>query len=717
MDTSSPVRPRLRQRLAAFWQASRLGLIFIVSLILATVALVLPIYQGAGTLALDVGDVSSQEVLAPFALTFVSETRTERARQEAAAAVEPVFDRPDGGVAREQIERLRITLEFVESVRTDSFSTAEQKAQDLAALADVRLDPQNVEYILALTDPRWQGIKQETLAVLEQVMSSEIREGQMEMARRAVPALVSISLPEAQAELVTHLATAYVAPNALFNEQATLDAQQAAARSVEPVSATYSAGETIVARGQVVQAGQIEALEAFGLISPPRVTAEIALRALLVTLLGCVIGLYLHRVHRKQIVSARLATVTGIAFILSALALQAMVPNRAVLPYLVPAATLPIVLTTMFSPGMGVVGALATGAIAGFLAPRGLEVGLYVTLSGAVAALVIGRAERISSFFWAGLASSLAAVAVIVLFRFPDPATDLLGKATLFGAGILSGLVSASLAFGLVLLTGSLLGGTSNLQLIDLSRPDHPLLQLILRNAPGTYQHSLQVANLSDQAARAIGANAMLVRVGALYHDVGKALHPQYFIENQVPGQNIHEQLDPATSASLIISHVHDGLALARKNRLPPRIAAFIPEHHGTMQATYQLQAAIASANGDASRVDRREFGYPGPRPRTKESAILMLADGVEAKARAESPNSDEEIEELVRWVVDDRLAHGQLERTDLTLRDLDNIRHSFVRTLKGMYHPRIRYPESVDASDGFSSVPAVSVDPPTPEP
>jgi putative nucleotidyltransferase with HDIG domain len=344
---------------------------------------------------------------------------------------------------------------------------------------------------------------------------------------------------------------------------------------------------------------------------------------------------------------------------------------------------------------MGVATAMVLGVLTGFLAPRGLEVGVYAAMSGAMGALVLGRADRLSSFFWGGLSAALACVAVVIIFRFPDPAMDLVGKATLLGAGLISGGLSASLAFGLLLLVGSALGIATNLQLIELSRPDHPLLQFILREAPGTYQHSLQVANMAEQAARVIGANTLLTRVGALYHDAGKALRPHFFIENQVPGQNIHEQLDPVTSAGVILAHVKDGLELARKYRLPPAVTAFIPEHHGKLEATYQYQAAKEAATGNGGSVDHQDFTYPGPRPRSRETAVLMLADGVEAKARAENPASDEEIERLVRWVIEDRLTKGQLDRTDLTLKDIDAIRRSFVNTLRGIYHPRLRYPQT----------------------
>jgi putative nucleotidyltransferase with HDIG domain len=450
----------------------------------------------------------------------------------------------------------------------------------------------------------------------------------------------------------------------------------------------------------VVEALQLEALEAFGLLSTANRWQAVAVQALLVSLLGAALALYAVRVTPEFLHNVGLAAVTSLLFVLVALAMQFAIPDRTVLPYFFPAATLPILLAILVTPGIGLMSALVLGGLAGFLAPRGLELGLYFTLTGALAALMIGRAERLSSFIWAGLAADLAGVVIVLVFRLPDPTTDLRGMAELLGGATASGLISAGLAFGLLLLIGNLLGITTNLQLIELSRPDHPLLQLLLRSAPGSYQHSLQVANLAEQAARAIGANPLLTRVGALYHDVGKALRPQFFIENQIPGHNIHEQLDPATSSSMIVGHVQDGIELARKHRLPRAIADFIPEHHGTLETSYQYHAAIQAAEGNGDSVDRADFTYPGPKPRSRETAILMLADGVEAKARSEMPEDEDSIDVLVHWVIDDRLSKGQLDRTDLTLKDLDTIRRSFVGTLKSIYHPRIRYPETPPSTE-----------------
>jgi cyclic-di-AMP phosphodiesterase PgpH len=284
---------------------------------------------------------------------------------------------------------------------------------------------------------------------------------------------------------------------------------------------------------------------------------------------------------------------------------------------------------------------------------------------------------------------------MILAFRLSYGPIDWIGLATLVGAALFNGLASASLALLLQYLLAQFLSLPTALQLLEISRPDFPLLQMFLRNAPGTYQHSLQVANLSEQAAEKIGADPLLTRVGATFHDIGKAAaDPSFFIENQAPGHiNTHGDLSPEKAAAAIIRHVTDGVKLAHRYRLPRRIDDFILEHHGTMATSYQYNQALQAAGGDASQVDIEKFRYPGPRPRSRETGILMLADGVEARARAESPDSEEGLRNVVRAVVDRIEKERQLDNTQLTLHDLNQIIESFVTTLRGTYHARIHYP------------------------
>ena len=703
MDDS---RRTLRRRLSRTWEAAQLGIIFAFGLIGTVVALSISSIENQSTLALESGDVAGQDVLAPHELGYESSVLTDQAKAAAEQSVADIYDPPNSAIARLQLEKLSASLDFISAVRSDEFSTPDERLQELMAMKDLLLDQQEAQTLLNFSPSRWEAVRLEALAVLEQVMRGEIREERVEDASRGVRTLISFGLAEEQAQVVEEFVTTFVAANALFNADDTAAARQEARDSVAPVTRSFAPGQTIIALGDPVSALDVEALEAFDLIKPPNRFQDLASLSLLVLVLGSAIALFAYRIHPEMLQNMRISWVTSFLFVITSLGLGYAVSGQGVLPYFFPAATLPMLLAILVGPGMGVISAMALGALAGYLGVRGLEISLYFMLSGALGALAIGRAERLGVFAWSGVVASLAAVAVVLIFRIPDPAADTFEKAQVMGGALITGLLSAGLAFGVLLIIGSALRITTNIQLIELSRPDHPLLQLLLRTAPGTYQHSLQVANLAEQAARAIDGNGMLTRVGCLYHDVGKTERPQFFIENQLSGQNIHEQMDPATSASMIIAHVTDGQELARKHRLPSVVANFILEHHGTMRTEYQYRLALKAAGDDSDKVDPRDFTYPGPRPRSKETAILMLADGVEAKIRAEMPEDEVSLDEAVAWVIEDRLAKKQLARTDLTLKNLDTIRRSFVKTLRSIYHPRIRYPEAPEADASETALP-----------
>jgi hypothetical protein len=352
-----------------------------------------------------------------------------------------------------------------------------------------------------------------------------------------------------------------------------------------------------------------------------------------------------------------------------------------------------LTLSIIFNFEMAMVLSLALGVLTAYGVPNGFDLTVFYILPTIIGMLTLGKARRIGAFFLSGLTIGLAGIGIVLGYRLPDAITDWVGIATLSGAAIINGVAAASLTLLLQYIFSQVLGITTSLQLLDISRPDHPLLQLMLRNAPGSYQHSLQVANLAEQAAEAIGANGLLVRVGAIFHDCGKSANPQFFIENQVQNEiNPHDEIDPYLSAQTIISHVNDGVNLAKKYRLPTRVIDFIKEHHGTMHTHYQYSQALAEAENPKD-VDKSQFTYPGPRPQSKETALLMLADGTEARARAERPKDEEELRSLIDTVFAFYGQSHQLDDTDLTLSDLQKVKNSFFRTLKGSHHPRVKYP------------------------
>ena len=612
-------------------------------------------------------------------------------------------------VARGQIERLRAALAYISVVRADEYATPEQKQADLSALSDVSLKPATIDLLLNLPPARWDTIQQEALSVLEQVMRNTIRENDLQTIRRNIPTLVSLSLTEEQAGLVVELVSAFVAPNSFSSPELTEAARQAARDAVQPVTQTYKPGEMVVAGGQIITAAQVEALQKMGLIEPGQQWQDYVGISALVVVSTVFVGLYFYRRTRTYLTETRSLLLIAIVFIIFLVGARLAIPNRTVIPYLYPLPAFGLLFATLFGMEAGMVFSLVITVLAAYGLPNTLDLLPYYLLSSLTGVLVLGSARRMWTFFRAGIAIALAGMAMILAFRLPFTQMDWVGIATLLGAALFNGIASASLTLLLQYFLAQILGLTTPLQLLEISRPDFPLLQFFLRNAPGTYQHSLQVANLAEQAAESIGADALLTRVGALFHDIGKAVNPSFFIENQAPGNiNTHDDMEPQESSLAITQHVLDGIKLARKHRLPRRIDDFILEHHGTMLTRYQYTKALEAVGGDESKVDPAKFRYPGPRPRSRETALLMMADGTEARVRAGRPGNEEELRKIVESAMDQIQTSGQLDNTQLTLSDLKKITESFLTTLRGSYHPRIEYPKmkAPAAAQGATTIP-----------
>ena len=662
----------------------------------ATLVLVIPLGTSPNMLALSAGDVAPADVIAPHSITYISKIQTDSARAAAIANTPDVFDPPDSRITRQQIARARQTLDYISSVRADEFAKPQQKINDLAALADAAVSPVIANTLITLSDPEWTAVQNETSLVIERALSTQVRADRIQETKNRLPALVSINLTESQADVVTALATAYVVPNSLVNQSASKAARDAARDAVTPISQSFVKDQIIVNRGRVITEADVEALNAFNLLRPEQRWQSVASNLLAVLISAALFGVYMIRFNPAYFTSARLMIYFGSIFIMFLLAARIMVPGRTVLPFLFPSAAFAMLLAVAFGTNVAVITSVIMAALVGVLANGRLDVTIYVAMGGIVAALMLGKAERLNAFFWAGLAAAAANSGIILVFRLVDQNSDAFGIATLLAASLINGAISASATLALFFLLGNIFDITTSLQLIELARPNHPLLQFMLRQAPGTYQHSLQVANLAEQAAERIGANTTLVRVGALFHDVGKSAHPEYFIENQITKENPHDAFPPDVSAEHIINHVHDGMKMAAKHRLPSVIRACIAEHHGDSITYFQYQRALKMANGDETKVAKEKFRYPGPKPRSKETALLMLADGCEAKSRSDLPRNVEDIEKIVKFVFDLRLSTGQLDECNITMHELRLAQISFVETLKGFFHARLKYPEEI---------------------
>ena len=647
------------------------------------------------TVLVSEGTVASQDVMSPYAVTYKSEVLTESKQQEAADAVELIYSRADFAIARQQLDQLREALSFIEAVRQDNFSSLQQKYTDLAALEGIYISQDTAEQILNLSDLRWQTVRQEAVVILEQVMRNDIREIDLEEARQQLPSLVSLSLSEEQAQLVVELASAFVAPNSFYSEEETQAAREEAIENVLPVSRSIAAGETIIRRGEVVQAEDIEALQEVGLLTTFS-GWQTQVGTLAVVLLSAVLIILFFLSYPRLINNTKQMITLLVLFLLFLGITRFVSPGHLVIPYLYPMAAYSLLVAALIDRRTALYTTIPLAIMAAYGMPNSIDLTLYYSLGGLMGLLVLRRPQRLSAYVSVAGIIAITGSVILVAYRIIDPATDATGLATLIAASVFNGVASAGLTVLLEYVLAPLLDLTTTLQLVELSRPDHPLLQRLLREIPGTYQHTLQVANLVEQAAERIQANSMLARVGALYHDIGKMKNPQFFIENQGSNQiNTHDDMDPEESARIIIDHVVYGLELAKKYRLPRRIREFIPEHHGTLITRYQYGKALELAGGDESKVDPSKFRYPGPRPQSRETALVMLGDGCEAYVRSQNPETDQELRNLIKEMVDRRVALGQLDNTPLTLKDLNMIIDSFTATLKGTYHARMDYPES----------------------
>ncbi len=650
------------------------------------------------------GNVASQDIMSPFAVSYQSDVLTTKRQQEAAQQVELIYTRSDSAIARQQLNLLKDALDFIDSVRNDQFASQEQKYTDLAALEGIYISQNTAEQILGFSDVRWQNVRQESIVILEQVMRTAIREVDLEDARQQLPSLVSLSLSEDQVNLVVEIASAFVAPNSVFNEEETQVAREEAIASVPAVTRSIVPGETIIRRGEIVQAEDIEALQEVGLLTTFSGWQNQAGTVAVVVLSAVLLILYF--LAYPGLLSQTKQLILFIILFLVFLGVSRYVtPGHLVIPYLFPMAGYSLIVAALVDRRTALFTTIPLAILAAYGMPYALDLTLYYSLGGIMGLLILRRPQRLSAYVSVAGIISVSGAVILVAYRIIDPATDVTGLATLVGASVFNGVASAGLTVLLEYTLAPLLDLTTTLQLVELSRPDHPLLQRLLREIPGTYQHTLQLANLAEQAAERIQANSMLARVGALYHDIGKMKNPQFFIENQGSNQiNTHDDMDPEESAAIIIDHVNYGLKLAKKARLPRRIRNFIPEHHGTLLTRYQYGKALEAAGGDDTKVNKTSFRYPGPRPQSVETALVMLADGCEAYVRSQNPETDEELRSLIKEMVNRRVQAGQLNDTELTLKDLNVIIDSFTATLKGTFHSRVDYPDDEDQEENMTS-------------
>ena len=494
----------------------------------------------------------------------------------------------------------------------------------------------------------------------------------------------------------------------------------------EPAFKTFRInGEVVASKGAALDQSTIDRIRGAGLLKNT-LEADAAAAAVIVGVIGAsLLALYLYLFQPREVNTlARLVMVGLLVFLWVAAAkvfLSVTLPDndRLYLGYILPVGSAGMLIATLLDGSLAVaVAALLAilAAFAGFYRPdarnsisddplQALQMPVAFLLGGFAGIFAVRRAERVNHYAMAGVAVGALTFAALFAFWLLSPEREGVDLFWMLIASGLNGFGGAVITVGATVVLGVIFGVTTRIQLMELGQLSHPLLRDLQEKAPGTFHHSVIVGNLAERAADLIGADSLLVRVGCYFHDIGKIAKPEYYIENQIDTANPHDKLQPNVSARLVSEHVRIGLKLTGRYRLPARVRAFIPEHHGTRLVTYFYRKASAH---DPS-TDPEKFRYPGPRPQSRETAIVMLADSVEAVVRSSRDRSHERIGELVDGVIAERLAEGQFDECDLTMRDLRVIADSFKTTLRGIYHPRIEYPSPTKAELQKAGPPGVA--------
>jgi putative nucleotidyltransferase with HDIG domain len=645
---------------------------------------------GASDVEVTVGQPAPNDILSPSALSFTSPLLTQQAREQAMRNVADVYTPLDLSIGRAQLAEARAIFAFIDAVRADASAPVERKVEYLQAIESLRITDEVARGLINLSPADYERVQRDVLRIVEDLMREEIRPSQLGDFQRTARRLASLDLSPLQTTIVTEFAYQLIVPTVFPDDNATAERRAEAADQVEPVIRQVAPDQRIVRAGEIVTEADMELMTELGLLQPERGWTLVLSMFMASVLFVGLITLYWVRFQRQQFPNGRYVLVLAILILLFTVAAKIMMGNDS-LSYWYPLAALSMLLAVVYDTRFAILVTALMAMLAGFISPNSLELAFYLLAGGLLSILTMRDAQRITGFFRAGLWAALGYVFVAVMYWLPR-GLDLttIVPIALFGLG--NGILSSGLTLAGFYILGGLFGIVTVLQLQDLSRLDHPLLRELLRRAPGTYHHSIMVANLAEQAAERVGANSTLVRVGSFYHDVGKMVRPPFFTENQ-EGVNPHDSLDPTTSARIIIAHVKDGLELGARYHLPFRITDIIAQHHGTRTIKSFYHKAKEQAGEDADELDPRPFTYPGPRPRTREAGIVLLADAIDAASSAVRPNTEKAIEKLVNSIVEDDILNSQLVESGLTLGDVDHLRLSFIETLKGRFHVRVQYP------------------------
>lgn len=665
---------------------------------------------------LAVGEVATTTFKAPRTLTYISDVRTQERRDEAANDDRlRVFKRNTTLVTAQQ-NQLDSDIRKLADIRNASNAPIDDRIRAVQGVVP-DLSNDDARQLLLLDASDWDTVTSAARRLLEETMGQTITIEQLAQVKDMLPSRVDSGINATARNAAVALTRPYVKSNQTEDVEATARKREQARAAVKPVSVTVQEGQTIVRDGDIVTSDQREQLEELGFLQQQLRWSALFGSLGLIALIAALLAIYLYRFGQPLWHSSCLILL-GLTIVVPIVTARLTVGSNPTWIYAFPIAAGAMLTVVLLNLQFATVVAIINALIFGLLGARGgsLEYTAIAFAMGMAGAFVLWKADRIATFLWAGVAVAATGCAVALCFRLAAGTLDPATAAQIALLSAFNGGITAVFTFGSFTFLGGLFGITTQLQLLELAHPNQPLLYRLAREAPGTYHHSIIVSNLAESAVELVGGDPLFTRVAVLYHDIGKTLRPTFFIENQANRDNVHDVLDPQQSARIIIDHVTDGVRLAQKAHLPTAIVDIIRQHHGTTQIRYFYTKAVALGED----VREEDFAYPGPKPQTKEAGVIMLADSTEAAVRAASQSGklnfaeevrrhggatgngappsrqarhNSKLQELVNQVIDERVKSGELNECDLTLRDIERIKATFVQVLDGIYHPRIDYP------------------------
>ncbi len=653
--------------------------------------------------AYEVGTVADSDVFARRSVTYDDPVATEQARQEAADVVAPVY-RQSPRVAEQTKDQVNSFFAEVRDIRNSDAST-DEKINRITQAAPFYLPDRVARTLTFLEDGEVDAAERYTVENLKELYdSTAVADDSVDnlpdsalTVSTARDRLTGAAQRDASGDVgsvVDVMSRGFLEPNYVVDRQATEEARKNAASEVEPVTRTIQQGERVVARGEVINPDDVAQLEALSVRRDANPWTVFLGVGLIVAAEMGMAWYFLERFGRRILrTNALVRVILAASLMILFTALARLFIQLSFYPFLTPLAGLSIIGTILLGPRLMFLMVVITSVNVGIIAGNDFFLTAALLLGSGFAIYTVVRVDSRMQLLKAGL--FIAAVMSLLAF-----AVSLVGGGSLSISlwqgtlGLANGLLSLALVMVLLPLLESAFNILTPMKLLELSDPSRPLLQKLLRRAPGTFSHSMQVGVLAENAAERIGANSLLAQIGAYYHDIGKLSHPGYFIENQISQMNPHDTLTPALSAKIIKRHVKDGMDLGREWDLPQEILDIIAQHHGSTRIEYFYRKALEQTP-EGGTVRDSDFRYSGGLPKSKEAGIVMLADSVEATVKSISKPTPKRIEDVVSDTIKQKLDDGQFDQCELTMHEIHEVGEAIREALIGFLGPRIEYPEA----------------------